>query len=104
MPLEFEWDPAKDASHFEKHGVTFLEALLVFVDVWVIVREVTKPEYRKERFLAIGAIERGMIAVIYIDRIDKRRIISARKARQHERKQYDHSQTIARRDDSASLS
>jgi uncharacterized DUF497 family protein len=30
--LEFEWDPEKDRSNLQKHGVSFLEAATVFED------------------------------------------------------------------------
>jgi uncharacterized DUF497 family protein len=30
--MDFEWDPEKDRSNREKHGVTFLEASTIFED------------------------------------------------------------------------
>jgi hypothetical protein len=35
MRLHFDWDPAKAASNAAKHGVTFQEAMTVFLDPFV---------------------------------------------------------------------
>ena len=32
MRFEFDWDPPKAASNVAKHGVTFDDAMLVFLD------------------------------------------------------------------------
>jgi len=31
-PLDFEWDPNKDANNREKHGISFVEASSAFFD------------------------------------------------------------------------
>ncbi|HXM47632.1 MAG TPA: BrnT family toxin [Pyrinomonadaceae bacterium] len=33
MDTEFEWDPAKAESNYQKHGVSFAEAATVFFDL-----------------------------------------------------------------------
>jgi uncharacterized DUF497 family protein len=53
----------------------------------------TKPEQGDERILAIGMVAGRLVAVVYTDRKDRRRIISARSVRKNERERYDSSKT-----------
>ena len=62
---EFEWDAAKAESNLEIHGVSFEAARCVFDNVFVV----------------------------YTERGERTRIISARKATKHEQTEYDRSQT-----------
>jgi len=75
--LEFEWDPAKAEKNLRKHGIDFVRAEDVFFDT----------ELRSK---AVGRIEDGrLVAVIYTMREERIRIISARRARDNERRKYD---------------
>lgn len=85
---EFAWDPEKAAANAIKHGISFLEARSVFSDPSVLRIDVTKPEYGERRMMAVGRVGPLMISVIYTERSGGRRIISARRARRNERKQY----------------
>jgi uncharacterized DUF497 family protein len=87
--LEFEWDPAKDASNLVKHGITFADAARVFDDPHHLIGDSTKPEYGEIRRLAVGRVDNRFITVIFTEREEKLRIISARRTRQDERRQYD---------------
>lgn len=86
MPgLEFEWDDAKNASNVRKHYINFEDA----IEIWerpVLV----SPSHRggEDRWIAIGMIEGVEIAVVYTKRGTVRRVISARRARTHERRAY----------------
>lgn len=75
--LEFEWDPVKDAANERKHGFSFEDAKAVFRDPQHLVEDVTKPEYGERRSKAIGRLGVFIVAVIFTDRHDHRRIISA---------------------------
>jgi uncharacterized DUF497 family protein len=91
--LNYEWDPAKDASNFAKHGIDFISAVYVFSDPDCVITDTTRPQYREMRYKAIGRMEDGqLIAVIFTDRMTNdapvRRIISARKVRKNERANY----------------
>lgn len=44
----YEWDPKKDAAHYDKHGIAFLEAIAVFVDPRYIEEDSTRPEFGQE--------------------------------------------------------
>jgi uncharacterized DUF497 family protein len=90
----FEWDPNKDRANDEKHGITFLEAITVFLDPHVIEEDSTRPEHGELRRKAVGSVRVRMVAVIFTLREDRRRIISARRARPDERKRYDQGASI----------
>ena len=91
--MTFEWDETKAISNALKHDVDFDEATAVFEDPARIVEDVTKPEYGEARFKVIGKMGDMLIAaVIYTDREERIRIISARRANKREREKYYSSQ------------
>ena len=88
--MRFEWDPKKERSNVEKHGVGFREAKELFTS-GVDFLELYDGEHSEleERFIAIGPIRRGLVLVVYTERIeDTVRIISARWASKKERALY----------------
>lgn len=90
MALEFEWDPRKAASNLTKHSVSFEEAATVFGDP--LGRIVADPRHssEEERFVLLGlSCEKRLITVMYVDRSKAIRIISARRATRHERRDYE---------------
>ena len=86
--FEFEWDPAKDEINEQKHYISFTEAITVFDDPQHIVEDATRPEHGEKRTMAIGRVGAFVLAVIFTERYQRRRIISARRARRNERKRY----------------
>lgn len=89
--MRFEWDPRKDDSNEEKHGVRFGEAMTVFGDPFELVLADPDHSESESRFLSFGVSVRGrLVAVSYTERpSDIIRIISARKASRNERRQYE---------------
>ncbi|MDQ3606686.1 MAG: BrnT family toxin [Gemmatimonadota bacterium] len=83
--MEFEWDPAKAAANLEKHGISFLGAATIFDGPVLTSRSDLGGE---ERWKAIGLLGGREIAVIYTIREGRYRIISARRARENERRAY----------------
>ena len=86
--MEFEWDPKKAEQNFRKHGVEFVDAVIVFDDD----RAITLPDEHssEERFLTFGMDAQGRIlAVSYAVPGSAIRIISARRATSRERAQYE---------------
>lgn len=84
----FEWDPKKDRTNFQKHGITFSEASLIFSGM-VFTAKDTRKDYGELRFISIGSIaEVVVIVVAHTNRCGVIRIISARKAKVKERKRY----------------
>jgi uncharacterized DUF497 family protein len=88
VELAFEWDPAKDEANEHKHDISFTDAIMVFDDPQHIVDDVTRPEHGEKRAMAIGRVGAFVFAVIYTERHQRRRIISARRARRNERERY----------------
>lgn len=90
--IEFEWDPAKDTSNQQKHGISFDEAKSVFSDDFA--RLIADPEHseEEERFILLGtSIESNLLIVCHCIRNGETvRIISARKADRKERRTYEH--------------
>jgi uncharacterized protein len=87
----FEWDDDKAAINLKKHRISFETALRVFDDVDLFVASDPGP-YDEQRFRAIGIINALLISVVYTERGDNIRIISARKATKYEQKAYYQSQ------------
>jgi uncharacterized DUF497 family protein len=84
----FEWDERKAAQNVVKHGVPFEYAVRVFLDPHRLDSEDTRRDYREERRLTLGRIERRLFAVAYTPRGNLIRMISARKANRRERRKY----------------
>ena len=87
--MRFGWDPDKNQINVAKHGMSFVAAVKVFDDSKRIELDSSNPEYGESRNKAIGIVESKHVTVIYTDRGDVRRIISARRSRADERRQYD---------------
>ena len=86
--MEFEWDETKAAANFKKHGLPFLYATRVFLDVSRIEWLDDRREYNEVRLLTIGVIDGREISVVYTWRGENIRLISARKADQDEIEAY----------------
>ena len=84
-PMVFEWDENKRRSNIDLHGIDFEDAVQIFDGP---ERETLSPRMNEERWLAIGVVDGIEIAVIYTIRDGRRRIITARRARTNERRDY----------------
>lgn len=82
---EFEWDDRKRQANIRQHGIDFEDVARVFKEPILIVRSDRRNE---KRFVAFGILDGIEIAVVYTIRSKVCRIISARRARQNERKAY----------------
>jgi uncharacterized protein len=90
MPLEFEWDEAKDDSNFRKHGVRLEEALTVFLDPNSVTVTDTAHSVDEDRYIDIGLSSRGrLLLVVYTERSSRLQIISSRLCTAREAKLYD---------------
>ncbi len=81
----FDWDERKSRSNFAKHGIDFDSAVEIFYSP-VILRRSDKNN--EERWIAIGYSENRLIAVVFTRPADIIRIISARRARKNEERDY----------------
>jgi len=87
-----EWDPAKDRSNQQKHGVSFREAATVFNDPlqWTIA----DPDHsiHEHRYLTTGISAEGRLLIVaHADASDDEgiRIINARGVTSEERRTYE---------------
>jgi len=89
MKLQFEWDAGKARVNLRLHGVSFELARTVFRDVFAIERLDDREDYGEDRFVVVGmAAGEILLFVAYTEREDRIRIISARRATQHEKDDY----------------
>ena len=84
---EFTWDPAKAASNWRKHGVSFHEAATVFEDPHLHLYE---DLLDWDRYIALGySASSCLLIVVHLKIGATIRIVSARKATAHERRIYE---------------
>lgn len=84
---DFEWDADKAAANFAKHGVSFEEATTVFLDLDYLL--LPDPAH-EDRFLALGFSQLArLVIVVHVERGERVRIISARKATRTEGESYE---------------
>ncbi|UCH84834.1 MAG: BrnT family toxin [Candidatus Latescibacterota bacterium] len=89
--IRFEWDPDKDKRNKRKHGVSFEEAITVFVDEHALL--IPDPEHSEseDRFLLLGlssVLRMLVVCHCYRESTEVIRIISARPANAKERRVY----------------
>jgi uncharacterized protein len=89
VDVPYEWDSRKARTNLQKHGVHFADAVAVFEDELALT--VRDPYTRdEERWISLGMDALGKIlTVVYTWRGDRIRLISARPATAHERRQYE---------------
>lgn len=87
--MRFRYDPAKAAANLKKHGVSFADAEGVLEDPLALT--VQDPDSEGEtRFITIGMGNAGeLLVVVYTERNDEYRIISARRPTRKERRSYE---------------
>jgi len=85
--LEFEWDPKKERDNVKEHGVDFDAAARVFYDYHRKERYDIDSSDDEDRWQTIGFVD-DVLFVVYTERGDVTRIISARIAEPFERRIY----------------
>lgn len=89
MKIRFEWHDAKAKANLQTHGISFELATTVFEDVFAIERLDDREDYGEKRFVIVGmAKSHILLFVAFTERNDRIRIISARRATQHEEDDY----------------
>jgi uncharacterized protein len=90
---EFEWDASKAEANLRKHGIAFEAAQRVFRDGFAVEVPDLDLSYGETRFVITGMVDGRLLRVVFTERNDRIRIISARKATKHEQREYYRSQT-----------
>ena len=87
--LGFEWDADKASKNAEKHQVSFEKAATVFDDPMFITVIDDEHSIDEERYITIGLSSRGrLLMVAHAERVDRIRIVSARRATKKEEQFY----------------
>ena len=86
--IDFEWDHRKAQRNEKKHGVSFEEAAEVFLDPFHQRGDASTHRESRDFILGYSARQR-LLLVVYVERVHRFRIISARTATRQERKQYE---------------
>lgn len=88
--MEFEWDEEKEKINIAKHGIDFSTAALVFGDACRIERYDEAHSSIEDRFITIGMVRDVciIVLVVYTERRDAIRIISAGIATKAEQEEY----------------
>ena len=74
---DFEWDNDKDRVNLLKHGVSFAEAQLAFLDPRRIMARDLGHSEREERFYCFGSVHDAILTVRFTYRRSTIRIIGA---------------------------
>ena len=82
-----EWNQNKNLLNFEKHGLNFEDAELVFSGKTVTFLD-DRYEYGEERFVTLGELIGRIVVIVHTQRGYAVRIISMRKANEREKKIY----------------
>ncbi|MCH7723247.1 MAG: BrnT family toxin [Bacteroidetes bacterium] len=83
--MDFEWDENNNKANIKKHKIAFEDAAQIFFNF-----RVEKPSFREKenRYITLGEVQKRITTVVYTIRNENIRIISARKARKNEEKEY----------------
>ena len=88
--MEVEWDDEEAASNWNKHQVTFEEAVSALDDPLAVTYDDPVHSAEEERFISIGLSRLNrLLLVSHTDRAGTIRIISARLVTRGERKHYE---------------
>ncbi len=86
--ISFQWDSDKAQSNRQKHGIAFEEAAEVFFDPFHQTGNASTDDEQRDFILGYSLSQR-ILMVVYVERDEWTRIISARRATRRERKLYE---------------
>jgi hypothetical protein len=90
MSFRFEWNEDKSKQNLAKHGVSFDEASTIFGDPLSLTIYDDAHSTDEDRYIDIGrSTSDRILVVVYTERSEHIRIISARVATSRERRQYE---------------
>jgi uncharacterized protein len=94
LQFEFDWDPIKEKSNFQKHKVSFERATEIFLDPFMLSLFDKIHSINEDRWITVGK-DRNNVTIVVVHTFyevnsgnSRIRIISARKATRNEDKQY----------------
>ena len=93
IEMVFEWDPQKERENIRLHGINFTDASDVFRDYLRVERRDDDSSDNEDRWQTMGFVD-DVLFVVYTERGNSTRIISARVAEPFERRIYANSKTL----------
>ena len=81
--MKYEWDARKRRTNIRKHGFDFRDAPLVFDGVTLTILD-DREDYGEERLVTLGLLQRTVVVIVHTEQPDAIRVISMRKATDHE--------------------
>ena len=85
--MKYEWDEEKNRKNIRKHRINLADVPPVFNGPMYVMVD-TRAEYGEDRLVGIGFLNNGVVVVVFVEfACDTIRLISARKAERHERKE-----------------
>lgn len=86
--MEIQYDPDKDETNQQKHGVSLAAAGLIDWESAMIVED-NRFDYREARHRAFGILDGRLYCVVFTVRHSAIRVISMRKANKREERKYE---------------
>jgi uncharacterized DUF497 family protein len=87
--LSFEWDDAKAEANYRKHGIAFETAVEAFGDPFAVEYfDHDSSDHGEDRFVIVGRASALLLTVVYTERGENVRLISARRATRKEHGDY----------------
>ena len=86
--VRYSFDPAKQASNLNKHGLDLADAPTVIESGQTVTFEDRRFAYGQARFVTLGPLGNALVAIITAETEKHIRIISMRKADRHEQSIY----------------
>jgi uncharacterized protein len=87
-PLQIQWDEAKRASNLDKHGLDFVDSVMVLDSPYRLdVDHLRGTELRTQSFAYVFEVL-TVLTVVHVERGDALRIVSFRAASNEERRVY----------------
>ena len=86
--MRYSFDPAKQASNLEKHGLDLADAPQVVESGQTVTFKDHRFDYSEERFVTLGPLGDMLVVIVTAEIEDHIRVISMRKANRNEQTIY----------------
>lgn len=87
--IRFEWDAAKATANRRKHGIEFEEACEAFFDPFLRAVDAGDESWEAREAMLGATAGLQLLYVVYVERQEVFRVISARRATRPERRLYE---------------
>lgn len=81
--MRFEWDARKNTVNIAKHGIDFADVPEMFKEP-MLVKSDARNDYGEDRWIGMGWLGTVVAVVVFVERKEVIRVISARKAAKNE--------------------